>query len=223
MIACKQKEMTLADLEKAKWDSLDMGIGHISIDKEKDIALKTDSIQFILAGVSGKTKDDVKISPEALSGEFNILLGDVIKPKIADSKEGYLRINLKEMSLKNLTVLVYLKDNKGDTAYYNFKADSAMLSHIAGIKYVEFTSKEDARKKFLAEDTAAWEHVLTENPLPSSFELTLEKRDWTENELTEMKSSIFGNISGVVDVVYSSWLFKKDNEYYYLRYKRIKK
>ena len=220
---CNQKEMTLKDLEKAKWDSLAIGVGFISMENQREINSKTDSIEFKTIGIPGKNINRVDFSSTHLAGEFNSVLSKIVESKIKDSKAGYLRFNLNEMMMNDLTIQAYLKGNTDDPRYYNFSEDSAILKNIAGIRNVKYMSKEEGAKMIFGEENETWKNILDANPLPSSIELTLERRKWTEEELKDLENLITERIHNVADVSYPSIMFKNTDQYYYFQYKRIKK
>jgi len=221
--SCNQKEMTLKDLEKAKWDSLAIGISFISRENQREINSKTDSIEFKIIGISGKKINPVDFSSTHLAGELKSVLSKVLESKIKNSKAGYLRFNLNEMMMNNLTIQAYLRANGDDPRYYNFSEDSAILKNIAGIRKVKYISKEEGAKMIFGEGNETWKKVLDANPLPSSIELTLERRKWTEEELKDLKNLIIERIPNVADISYPSIMFKNTDQYYFFQYKRIKK
>ena len=87
---------------------------------------------------------------------------------------GYLILNAREASdqlKENMVVSVWLKDNLEDTDVGTLQE---RIAAFPGVKAVAYTSKEEAARKFTAFSNMDFQGFLEDNPLPASFEVTLE-------------------------------------------------
>ena len=87
---------------------------------------------------------------------------------------GYLILNARKASVRlqeNMTVSVWLKDDPGNT---DTAALQGRILGLPGVKNAAYTSKEEAARAFTEYSGMDFERFLEENPLPASFEVTLE-------------------------------------------------
>jgi hypothetical protein len=217
--SCNQKEMTLQELEKAKWDSLARGVYYISKEDQKQVAANADSIELKLKGMSGKENTSLEMSFENIPDITKEALNTILKQTLLNSRSGYLKINFREMLRPELlTGMIYLRgDYSGPD---NYDQDSAILTGIDEIRSFSFISKEEAKKKYLADGGDDWEKVLKENPLPNAFEIVLEKKDWTEESLNKLKNKIHERILMASDISFPMIWIKKPDYYFFFAYKR---
>ena len=222
LVSCKQTKMTLEELEKAKWTTLNPGIDYISTQKASKAISEKDSFILTLKGYKKGEGESVEVSISKEDFAMPDILSNILKEHLTKSKAGYIRINLTEMlKSSSLTGQIYLRGNY--TEPFSFSKDSAILITIPGIVSASFISKEEAKKKYqgLVDENSDWSKVLNENPLPNAIEVNLENKKWTKESLNELKSIITGKIAMASDFVYPGLLFEKNDAYYFLEYKRI--
>lgn len=123
---------------------------------------------------------------------------------------GWLIINTKALGehfKENVEVNVYLREPL--TA-----ADSASLvQYIASKPYVKeyvFTTKEMAKKKYMADGNEDWGSVLTENPLPNSIDFKL-KPGYVQSDTLKAIKTDLENQTYVTDVQYQQELVSQLN------------
>jgi FtsX extracellular domain len=216
--ACKQKPMTLEEMQKAKWDSLSKGVDYISIEDEKRSSFKNDSIEIKLKGVAG-IEVKAEMSFDKIQEDMSKMFSDMLKLRLPDSKAGYLRINLYKMMKPE--VLSGRIELRGD---YNppstFSSDSIDLKNISGIKTVRFISKEAAKQEYLADGNGDWDKVLSFNPLPNNIEIKLDDREWTDESLNDLKNLVLGKLIMPLDVIFPTTRFNKSDEIFFFEYNR---
>lgn len=215
---CNSKEYTIKELREAKWDTLSRGIYFISVDEEKGIAAKTDSINFKILDVPNKEVKPTDL-PAGVASYFSTSLE--LESLLGDSKHGYLKIDFDEWLRTQISHgKIYLRYSYNPP--HTFASDSSKLINISGIKSAEFISKEEAKKIYLAHGNTDWEGVLDVNPLPDAIEIKLEVREWTKATLDNLKNSILDELGAIVsDVSFPAALFEKSEGYYLLEYRRI--
>ncbi len=123
---------------------------------------------------------------------------------------GWLIINtraLGEHFKQNVEMNVYLREPLA-------AADSAALvQYIASQPYVKeytFTTKEMAKKKYMADGNEDWSDVLTENPLPNSIDFKL-MPDYVTSEAMKKIQEDLEKQTYVTDVQYQQELVSKLN------------
>lgn len=123
---------------------------------------------------------------------------------------GWLIINtraLGEHFKQNVEMNVYLREPLA-------AADSAALvQYIASQPYVKeytFTTKEMAKKKYMADGNEDWGDVLTENPLPNSIDFKL-MPDYVTSEAMKKIQEDLEKQTYVTDVQYQQELVSKLN------------
>lgn len=218
LISCKQKKLTLEQLQKAKWDSLAAGIDYISM--ENGNSSKNDPIELRIIAMLRPGSKPVGLFSKEVPIEMHHLIADTLQCCLPDSKAGYIRLDFYEILRSSyLKARVYLKDDLGES--YTFSADSMTLLDMGGIRYVEFISKEDAKKMYLDDGNADWSKILDANPLPNAIEINLEDKEWTEESLDELKRKILANIPVSIDIEFPgqnknlSW-----KDIFFIEYKR---
>lgn len=221
-VSCKQKEMTLEDLQKAKWTNLAQGIDYISTRKASKAISEKDSFILKLKGFNEGEAESIEDSISKEDFAMPDIFSNILKEHLTKSKAGYLKINLTELFKSSFfTGQVYLR---GDyTEPFSFSKDSAILITIPGIVSASFISKEEAKKEYqyLLDENSDWSKVLDENPLPNAIEVKLENKNWTKESLEELKSSITEKLIMASDFSYPGLLFEKSNIWYFFEYKRI--
>jgi hypothetical protein len=217
--AYSQDCFSLQELIKSNWNRLSRGVEYISIKKSNDTLKQKDSIEISIKGFSDDELSSLELYFSKLSPEIINWLTPLLHQHIPDSKEGFLKVNFHE--LLRPTVLmgkVYLKDDYKNRSI--LLKDSVLLLTIPGIKTVNFVSKEDAKKEYLAAGNDDWSKVLEENPLPDSFAIELTDSAWTEKSLDELNKTISDKLAIVSGVNLPALFFEKSNRYYYFGYKR---
>ncbi len=86
------------------------------------------------------------------------------------------------------------------------------LSDLDGIDDIEFISKEMAAQTFIEEYGEDISEILDENPLPSSFRLTL-RPEFRSAETAEEVVAEINKLRGVTEVVYRAELFRIIDRY----------
>jgi hypothetical protein len=209
--ACHHREFTLQELQKAKWDSLSPGIYYLNT-KDGNNFSSGDSMKISVLDTSF-TEMSEEIGQLLLS-----LLRDEARKSLHNSKAGYLKVNFPDMLKPDtITAIVYLKDDYDSMLLAG--RDSAILKNIPGIKEVHFFSKEMAKKKYMEDGNSDWDKVLTSNPLPNSFQITLDLKDWDSVSSEKLKKDIHDRVSMSNDISFSSSAYKKTDKYFFFEYK----
>jgi hypothetical protein len=191
----------------------------LSREDQKGVALKTDSLELKLKGIASKQINLLEVSLEDVPDIAKRSLNALLKQNLPDSKSGYLKINFTEMlKPERLTGIIYLMGDFPTLASYVL--DSAALKDISEIISFSFMSKEEAKKKYLADGGDDWDKVLKENPLPNSLEIVLEKKDWTEESLKELKNKIHEKLIMESEIIFPDIWVKKSDDYFFFEYKR---
>jgi len=86
------------------------------------------------------------------------------------------------------------------------------FENYSGVETVQFISKEDALVRFEAEFGPEMIEAIGENPLPSSFQIQLDKSHRTGADLDSF-AEYASSLSGVDEVVYHKRLFQLLNQY----------
>lgn len=114
---------------------------------------------------------------------------------------GYLILNAREASdqlKENMTVSVWLKDGLEESDVTTLQG---RVRGISGVKNVAYTSKEEAARTFTAFSGMDFEGFLDENPLPASFEVTLDA-DYSNPDSVRMFDRTVSEWEQVDDVLY---------------------
>ncbi|MFT3904489.1 MAG: permease-like cell division protein FtsX [Niabella sp.] len=123
---------------------------------------------------------------------------------------GWLIINTRTLGQhfkENIEINVYLRDplKPADSA--------ALVQYISSKPYVKeytFTTKEMAKKKYIADGNEDWGNVLTENPLPSSIDFKL-KPDYVQPDSMKAIKADLEQQTYVTDVQYQQELVSQLN------------
>jgi hypothetical protein len=218
--ASSQECFSLQELIKSNWNKLAGGVDYISIKKDSDTLDQKDSVEIRVKGFSDDEFTSLELYFSSFSSEIYDFLIPLLNKHLPESKEGFLKINFPELIRPTvITGRVYLKGDYKNSSL--LLKDSVLLLNIPGVKSVDFTSKEDAKKEYLALGNDDWSKVLDYNPLPNSFNVELTDADWTEKLLNELKDTILKNLTLASSVNFPASLFEKSNRYYYFGYKRI--
>src|SRR5262245_10320363 len=89
-----KKEMTLEELNNAKWKPLDKGIEYIS--QENKSGSTNDSIEYKMKGSAGKSLMLSSVDYNTIQPWIHPRLDSIIDKKLSNSKRGYLKIDLYE-------------------------------------------------------------------------------------------------------------------------------
>lgn len=92
----------------------------------------------------------------------------------------------------------FLKEGLSQHSIDSIKIEIEKISEVKAALYV---SKEEAGKLFIKETGENFKNVLDENPLPSSFRVSL-KGNFIEENTVEVLSAKIKKINGVEDVIY---------------------
>ena len=146
-------------------------------------------------------------------------INTILNKRLPNSESGYLKINFNEiLKPETLRGTIYLMGDYSSLSFY--AEDSAALKAIPEIKSFSFISKEEAKKKWLADGNPDWDAVLTANPLPNSIEIVLAKRDWTEESLKVLEEKIRSELIMESNVSFPTILVQKSQDYFFFEYKR---
>lgn len=124
---------------------------------------------------------------------------------------GWIVINANKLGQyfkENVEVRVYLKENISP------KDSVELVQYIADKPYVReytYVTKEDARKKFMADGNDDWKNILDANPLPASVDFTLRNEYVHSDSLAAIQVDLEQNIA-VNDVQYPRALVDNLNE-----------
>ena len=124
---------------------------------------------------------------------------------------GWIVINANKLGQyfkENVEVRVYLREN------ITPKDSVTLVQYIASKPYVKeytYVTKEDARKKFIADGNDDWKNIMDANPLPASIDFTLRNQYVHTDSLTSIAADLEQNI-GVNDVQYPSALIDNLNK-----------
>ncbi|MHB8904806.1 MAG: cell division protein FtsX [Melioribacteraceae bacterium] len=105
---------------------------------------------------------------------------------------------LSDQIKRSIEVNVYLEDslNKAD-----IQTIESSIKQISAVQSVQFISKDDAVKKFLAETGEDFRKVIDQNPLPNSLVVKFQPQSLDEINIEQFTDQ-FKKINGVTDVVY---------------------
>lgn len=124
---------------------------------------------------------------------------------------GWIVINANKLGQyfkENVEVRVYLKEN------ISSKDSVELTQYIASKPYVRqytYVTKEDAKKKFMADGNDDWKNILEANPLPASIDFTLINEYVHSDSLAAIQADLEQNIA-VNDVQYPRTLVDNLNE-----------
>lgn len=124
---------------------------------------------------------------------------------------GWIVINANKLGQyfkENVEVRVYLREN------ITPKDSVALVQYIANKPYVKeytYVTKEDARKKFIADGNDDWKNIMDANPLPASIDFKLNNQYVHIDSLTAIAADLEQNI-GVNDVQYPRALIDNLNK-----------
>lgn len=219
-VGCRQKEMSIEKLSKSSlWTKLDKGIDYISV--EKNESGRWDSLHVTLMGWSEAGAIQVPEMADPGQDVANGFIHKAINEKLKDSRHGYLRVNFYEsMKFDSLLVQIFLKDSY-DAARLN--QDIAALSKLPNVQSVYFVSKDEAIKRYSETNDEEWKKILTESPLPASFEIWIDTRVNTLPDFKKLKSDINEAIPDIGEIDIPSEMHygtRPDDRLIYLEYKR---
>jgi hypothetical protein len=217
LASCRHRELSLQELQKRDWDSLDKGVYYLSRQSQPEIQPGHDSIELNLKGVNDKDINSLEISPEEMPSLLKDSLIVLVRHRLRNSRSGYLKVDPYTMFRR--IVLKASIDLFGDYPQQpGFGADSAALVAIPGIRSATFVSKEEAKKKYLEDGNQDWEGILDENPLPNSIDISLQENDWTEESMKELERQIMIKLVNVSQLNYSQLITKRSETYLYFSY-----
>ena len=189
-----QECFSLQELIKLNWTKLARGVDYISIKKDNDPLNKKDSFEISIKGFSDDEFTSLEMYFSNFSSEIYVFLVPLLNMHLPESKEGFLKVNFPEFLSPIVTTgRVYLKGDYKNSSL--LLKDSVLLLNISGVKSVNFISKEDAKREYLALGNDDWSKVLDYNPLPNSFNIELTDADWTEKLLNELKDGILNKLT----------------------------
>jgi cell division transport system permease protein len=107
---------------------------------------------------------------------------------------GWLIINANKLGdhfKESVEVNVYLRSD------LNPKDSAALVDYIASRPYVKsytYTTKEMAKKKYIADGNESWDKILTENPLDNSIDFKIKKEYLNTDTLANIKKDLLQNV-----------------------------
>jgi hypothetical protein len=216
-MGCKQKEMSLEKLKNASWTKLDKGIDYIST--EKNDGSNTDSLRYTLLGW---IENKVVQTPEGMDSANQlptVFFHERIKGKLADSKHGYLRINIAEaMKRDTIFASIYLKDNFDST---QLRRELDRIQTMYAVQSVEYISKAQAAQLVSGVVDTAWNKYMTENPLPASIMVGFDAKKLTADDFEKFKSQVVPMIPYLAEIELQGNPFaKNEDSFVIVEYKR---
>lgn len=215
---CKTKDMTLEELKKASWSMLDNGVEYINLEDKKGSSF--DSIHFNVKGFWG-TNITVPVDIyNDMHPEIEKILRPILLSELPESKRGYLKVNIFEMtSPEFLTAFAYLRN---DIDSSELSKGLQAISSIEGVTEVSYVSKEMAAKKYLADGNTDWKKVLDSNPLPASIEIKFNRKLIKPHDYEKFKTKIEAQmLLNITDISFPKDLYRKfEGNYYILEYNR---
>jgi len=107
---------------------------------------------------------------------------------------GWLIINANKLGdhfKESVEVNVYLRSD------LNPKDSATLVDYIASRPYVKsytYTTKEMAKKKYIADGNESWDKILTENPLDNSIDFKIKKEYLNTDTLANIKKDLLQNV-----------------------------
>jgi cell division transport system permease protein len=107
---------------------------------------------------------------------------------------GWLIINANKLGdhfKESVEVNVYLRSD------LNPKDSAALVDYIASRPYIKsytYTTKEMAKKKYIADGNESWDKILTENPLDNSIDFKIKKEYLNTDTLANIKKDLLQNV-----------------------------
>ena len=107
---------------------------------------------------------------------------------------GWLIINANKLGdhfKESVEVNVYLRSD------LNPKDSAALVDYVASRPYVKsytYTTKEMAKKKYIADGNESWDKILTENPLDNSIDFKIKKEYLNTDTLANIKKDLLQNV-----------------------------
>jgi len=105
---------------------------------------------------------------------------------------------LSDQIKRSIEVNVYLEDSLNQA---DIQTIESSITQIGAVQSVNFISKDDAVKKFLAETGEDFRKVIDQNPLPNSLVVKFQPQSLDEINIEQFTDQ-FKKINGVTDVVY---------------------
>lgn len=200
-IACSSNnEMTIDDLEKASWEDLPNGMGHIKLAESR--SKKSDSVQYIFIGIGPEKR--FPQTPEQF--EFNSRWVNKILPPITnsylpDSDSGYLRIaEYHILGNPARTMTIFLEEDYDSTRVSKY---TQSLRAIAGVDNVTYISSAMAKEELLKDATPHFKKMIeNEKPQPATFKLLISKKNATDEGMKAIFKQINPAIGDVQDIQY---------------------
>lgn len=206
--------MTIDDLEKASWEELSNGMGHIKLTDSR--SKKSDSVQYILIGISQKYRS---LSPEqfnATSRWLNGILPPMVNSFLPDSDSGYLRIaEYHILGSPARTMTVYLEDTYDST---RVPKDLQSLRAIPGVDSVSYISSAMAKEELLKDATPYFKEKFGNDPTPATFKLLIKPGNANEKGMKAISQQINPLLNNVKDIQYPDPLVT--DKVTYVKYRR---
>ena len=107
---------------------------------------------------------------------------------------GWLIINANKLGdhfKESVEVNAYLRSD------LNPKDSAALVDYIASRPYIKsytYTTKEMAKKKYIADGNESWDKILTENPLDNSIDFKIKKEYLNTDTLANIKKDLLQNV-----------------------------
>jgi cell division transport system permease protein len=107
---------------------------------------------------------------------------------------GWLIINANKLGdhfKESVEVNVYLRSD------LNPKDSTVLVDYIASRPYIKsytYTTKEMAKKKYIADGNESWDKILTENPLDNSVDFKIKKEYLNTDTLANIKQDLLQNV-----------------------------
>ena len=214
-IQCKDNQCSLGDLSKITWKEYNSILSYSICNSSSTSLKERDSIEIEYLGIL-KNNENILIQSErdmlfcskALGIQFgrHLLRDESIAPSfnqiikhLTKNSEALIKCNFGEEVLSTeFKISIFLKAEH----------DSAeAMSHVSSIfsnfssKTIKYISKKEAIQKFSSDlNDSSWTNFLTENPLPSSIDVTISSSEYTVQTEEYLKNS-FQKLSFVSEVI----------------------
>lgn len=118
---------------------------------------------------------------------------------------------LEKQVRQNIRMQVYLKTNVSETQRTEIKNKLLALPYVADGGNIDFVSREEAAKKFIAETGEDFTSFLGENPLRDAYLIGIDPAFHTKEKMESIKTEI-EKMNGVYQVFYVEGLIEAVNE-----------
>jgi FtsX extracellular domain len=195
LLAACHSQPTPADLPRVSWQKIDTVLSYHLVRGGDQRYHRGDLLGLELVGGIDKKKQ-VFVPLDPADSGFAVLvtkiasklLNESLDGKVGKNAEGYIKADLARL-FPTQTVVI--------TAYLNAGADSVGLDSLR--RYIDrqpetrqqyYISKDEAKKRFLADGNPDFTAALNDNPLPASIEITVREAFVSKDTLLALKQKL---------------------------------